>query len=91
MKKTLEILWDDYLCEQCSMIESDEERKLAEKALYTHEKLNNLLNREQWEAVEKYVDMLCNVQALFEKKAFIKGCEFTASFILETGTVFLTE
>ena len=37
------------------------------------------------EAVEKYVDVLCDVEAFFVKKAFFKGCEFATSFLLETA------
>ena len=37
------------------------------------------------EAVEKYVDALCDLEALFVKKAFLKGCEFAVSFLLEAG------
>ena len=44
-----------------------------------------MLNGEQANAVEKYVDALCDMQALFAKKAFVKGCEFAVSFLLETG------
>jgi len=36
--------------------------------------------------VEKYVDALCDLEALFVKKAFLKGCEFAVSFLLETGS-----
>ena len=35
------------------------------------------------EIIEKYVDVLCDLEALFVKKAFCKGCEFAVSFLLE--------
>ena len=35
------------------------------------------------QALEEYVDALCDIEALFAKKAFFKGCEFSTSFLLE--------
>lgn len=83
MKETIERLWNEYLIEKCSAIDTDEERQLARKATELFESVSVLLNKEQQDAVEKYVDALCDIEALFVKKAFCKGCEFTASFIGE--------
>lgn len=83
MKKTLEKLWNEYLVDECAVIDTDEERKLTKRVAKLHEKANALLNKEQEDAVEKYVDPLCDVEALFVKKAFCKGCEFAVSFLLE--------
>ena len=85
MRETLEKLWNEYLLDECAVINSDEERNLTQKTAELHEKANALLNREQKEAVEKYVDVLCDIEALFVKKAFLKGCEFAVSFLLEAG------
>ena len=87
MKKTLEKLWNEYLSDECAAMETDEERMLATKAAEFHEKTNALLNKEQVKAVEKYVDALCDIEALFVKKAFVKSCEFAASFLLEVGNL----
>ena len=84
MKETLENLWDKYLEEECAVIDTEEERKLTQKTLELHEKASSLLNEEQKVAVEKYVDALCDLEAVFAKKAFIKGCEFAVSFLLES-------
>ncbi|MBR2011231.1 MAG: hypothetical protein IKA06_05760 [Clostridia bacterium] len=84
MKQTLEKLWNDYLLEKCAAIDTDEERRLTKQAAELHEKANDLLNKDQQAAVEKYVDALCDIEALFVKKAFCKGCEFSVSFLLET-------
>lgn len=84
MKQTLEKLWNDYLLEECAAIDTEEERRLTKQAAELHEKANNLLNKDQQAAVEKYVDALCDIEALFVKKAFCKGCEFSVSFLLET-------
>ena len=81
---TVESLWHQYLLDECSTIDTDEEKTLTKKALELHEKANALLNREGQEVLEKYVDSLCEINAMFAKKAFVKGCEFAVSFILET-------
>ena len=85
MKKTLEKLWNEYLLDECAAIDTDEERSLTKKAAELHEKANSLLGKEQKAAVEKFVDALCDIEVLFVKKAFIKGCEFAVSFLLEAG------
>ena len=85
MKKTLEKLWNEYLFSECAMMDTDEERVLTKKAAELHEKADALLDEEQRAAVEKIIDALCDVNAIFTKKAFIKGCEFATSFLLESG------
>ena len=83
MKETLEKLWNEYLMDECAAIDTDEERLLTKKTVDLHEKANTLLNKEQADAVEQYVDALCDIEALFVKKAFCKGCEFAVSLFLE--------
>lgn len=83
MKGILERLWNDYLIDECAAIDTDRERELTKKTAELHEKANALLNKEQGVAIETYVDALCDVQALFAEKAFVKGCEFAISFLLE--------
>lgn len=85
MKETLEKLWNEYLMDECAKIDTDDERELTKRAVELHEKANGLLNKEQQDAVEKYVDALCNIEALFLKKGFLKGCEFAVLFLLESG------
>ena len=87
MKETLERLWNEYLLDECAIIDTDEERNLTKKTVELHEKANTLLNKDQKDAVEKYVDALCDIEALFVKKAFLKGCEFAVSFLLEAGNL----
>ena len=88
MKNTLEKLWNEYLLDECSAIDTEEERYLTKKTGELHEKTNILLNEDQKEAVQKYVDALCDIEALFAKKAFLKGCEFAVSFLLEAGYLY---
>ena len=83
MKITLEKLWNEYLLEQCSAMDTDEERELTKKAVELHGEVTDLLTAEQEHAVEAYVDALCEINSLFAKKAFLKGCEFAVSFLLE--------
>jgi alpha-galactosidase len=85
MKETLEKLWMEYLSEECCIIDTDEERELTKKTADLHQKANGLLNKEQAEAVDNYADALCEMEAFYVKKAFVKGCEFAVSFLLEAG------
>ncbi len=87
MKETLEKLWNEYLLDECAAIDTDEEKKLTKKTVELHEKANDLLNKDQKDAVEKYVNALCDLESIFVKKAFLKGCEFSVSFLLETGNL----
>ena len=64
-------------------MDTDEERMLTKKAIELHEKTNGLLTREQQEVMEKYVDTLMDMEGIFAKKAFFKGCAFAISFLLE--------
>ena len=83
MGMTLEKLWHEYIYSECSQINSEEEKGLIRKVAKLHEKANTLLNEKQKSATDEYVDALYDVQALYAKKAFFKGCEFALSFLLE--------
>ena len=85
MKTTLEKLWDEYLFSECAVLDTDEERSLTKKADELHKKMNSLTNNEQQAIIEKYIDALYDLEDLFVKKAFVKGCEFAVSFLLESG------
>ena len=85
MKETLEKLWDEYLLDESAAIDTEEERNLTKKTVELHERAILLLNTDQKDSVEKYVDALCDLESLFVKKAFVKGCEFAISFLLEAG------
>ena len=54
-------------------------------AAENHKIVNELLTKEQSDAIEKYVDALLEIESRFVKKAFLKGCEFAASFLIEAG------
>ena len=83
MKETLEKLWNEYFWEECAAVSSDEERNLIRITVQLHEKVDGLLNEEQKASVEKYVCALRDVEALFVRKAFFKGCEFASAFFLD--------
>ena len=84
MQKTLEKLWNEYLADECSVM-TTEEKILAKEAVLLHEKAKLLLSKEAETAVEKYVDALCDLEALLAKKAFCKGCEFATLYLIEAG------
>ena len=85
MKKTLEKLWNEYLLDENAVIDTDEERELIKITSELHDKATALLNKEQKAAVSRYVDALCEIDALCAKKAFFAGCKFTFSFLSEAG------
>lgn len=85
MKEILEKLWREYLAGECAVIETEEEKRLAKKAVKEHEMANGVLTKGQSETVEEYVDALCELHGCLVKKAFFKGCELTAGFLLEVG------
>lgn len=83
MKKTLEKLWREHFAEECATIDSEEERRLLKRAAETQKKASELLTKEQSDMIEKYIEILYEIQSSFGKKAFFKGCEFTTSFLFE--------
>ena len=87
MRSTLEKLWNEYLMDECSYIDTEEERMLVSKTADLHKVATNMLSEEQKDAVEKFTDSLCDLEALFIKKAFCKGCEFSVSFLFEAGNL----
>jgi predicted metallo-beta-lactamase superfamily hydrolase len=84
MKPTLEKLWDEYFSEECGVLETEEEKELVHQSAVAHKSANEMLTREQRERVDKFVDLLNEMHGLSLRQAFCKGCEFTASFLLET-------
>lgn len=80
MKKELEKLWNEYFSDECSNVDSDEERKLIKYAVELHEKVFAILNEEQQNAVEKYVDALYDMEALHTKKHSLKDADFPFRF-----------
>ena len=85
MKETIERLWDEYFYEECAVIDTEEERVLIRKSAEMHKNVNELLTEEQGFAFEKYIETLYEIQGSSVKKAFLKGCEFAISFLLEAG------
>ena len=69
MKETLEKLWTDYFSDECAVVDTNEERVMLKQTAELHQKANDVLNAEQQEAVENYVDALCDMEALLVKKA----------------------
>ena len=86
MKEKLEKLWNEYFFEECSVIETEEERSLLKNLSTMREAACRSLTKEQNEAVEKSIEALYKMQGAFIKKAFFKGCEFAVSIIIESGS-----
>ena len=85
MTEIFERLWNRFIVYECAIADTEQERALGDKVAALHEQLCATLNEEQGEAVKRYVDVVCEMEALFAKKAFLKGCELAASFLTETG------
>lgn len=85
MQAPLEKLWNDYFADECAVIDTEEEKAMAKKAVEIHEAASKSLTKEQIDEIEKYVDVLCEIQYSLVKKAFFKGCEFCAAFLFEMG------
>ena len=83
MKSLLEKLWNDYLVDECAILKTAEEKELAAKAAALHEQANAMLAEGQRAAVEQYLDALCDLDAIFARKAFVRGCEFAVAFLRE--------
>ena len=84
MKESLERLWNEYFAEECAAIDTKKEKRLAKKALEAHAAVNESLTNEQMKILEKYIETLFEMQDILVKKAFFKGCNFAASFLIET-------
>ena len=76
---------EGFFAEECAQIHTEEERRLLKKVIKMHERARKILTGEQSEAVEAYVEIIYELQSVFLKKAFVKGCEFATSFLLEMG------
>lgn len=87
MKATLERLWNEYFAEECARIDTDEQRSAALAIAELHEKLTELLDKEQNAALQGFIDALYKSEAAFMKKAFFAGCKFATSFFLEVADI----
>ena len=87
MKNTLEKLWEEYFSEECAILDTEEERELISLTAEANKAVNDLLTKEQRISVERFVELLHEMNGIALKKAFCKGCEFTASFLLEAGNL----
>lgn len=80
-----EKLWSEYFAEECSIADGREERLLLKKSAELSRALSEQLSQSEREALEKYTEAIYDMQAAFMKKAFLKGAEFTFSFLAQVG------
>ena len=83
MREILEKLWNEYFAEECAVIDTEEERTLIRKVAEMHQKANELLTKEQCDALEKCIEALYETQSLCVKKAFFKGVKLAIALLLE--------
>lgn len=84
MKTTLEKLWNEYISSECAMLDTAEERDLSKNIAAKHELLTKSLTEEQNADLEKFIDLIYDLNAIFIQKTFLKGCEFSACFLFES-------
>ena len=84
MKETFEILWNEYFCEDCGVISTPEEKRVSKRIYKMYKDATSILNEEQRNAVEKYTEVIYELESILLKKAFFKGCEFSVSFLFYT-------
>ena len=85
MKEIIEKLWNEHFADECAQIHTKEERDLLKKAIEIQEAANELMSKEQSDAIQKYVEILYEIQSFSVKKAFFIGCEFAMAFVWEMG------
>ncbi len=85
MREDIDRLWYEYFSEECAQIDSMEEKAIVKKVAEMHKTVDDLLTNEQRCAVEKYIEVMYELQGYCIKKAFFKGCKFTVSFFFAQG------
>ena len=85
MKNAMNKLWDEYFNEECAVIDTDEERAILRTVIESEEAACASLTQEQRERVEEYAEAIYKGEGAHVKKAFFKGCEFAASFLVSLG------
>ena len=83
MTENFEKLWQEYFFEECTRIETSEEKEIIRKTAELHEKVDALLTKEESEAMQEYVDCIYDSAETFYKKAFMKGVRLAISLFLE--------
>ena len=58
MKEIIEKLWNEHFADECAQIHTKEERDLLKKAIEIQEAANELMSKEQSDAIQKYVEIL---------------------------------
>ena len=62
MQGTLKKLWNEYFAEECALINTEKEKALLKKAVKIRKTVNELLTNEQNAAIEKYIELLYEIQ-----------------------------
>lgn len=72
MREILEKLWNEYFAEECAVIDTEEERTLIRKAAEMHQKANELLTKEQSDALENALKHYTKLKVFVLKRHFSK-------------------
>lgn len=82
-EKTLEKLWDEYLSDECSAIKTNKEKLLAKGAIEKHKIINELLTKEQNEAVKNTLMQYVRFKVLLQKKLSLRDANLPYHFSLK--------
>ena len=83
MTQLFDKIWQEYFFEECTRIETGEEKEIIRKTSELHEKVDSLLTKEESETMQEYVDCIYDGEESFYKKAFLKGVRLALSLFLE--------
>ena len=86
MRATMEKLWVEYASQECAIMDTEEERTLAKRALESYDAAKKTLSPSQRDAIERYVDALCELQGYAVRRAFLCGGELATLFLLPMCT-----
>ena len=83
MTEILEKLWQEYFFEECTRIESEEEKAILRKTAELRKKVDVLLDKEEAAAMQNLLDCIYEGEERIFKKAFLKGALLANSLLLE--------
>ena len=87
MSKLLKKIWRECIIEECSILETKEEKELSKIVIRARDAMDLILNEKEKEAVDLYVDNIYKMQTIYAERAFLKGCETIFKLFVEAFTM----
>lgn len=82
-KEIIKRLWYDFLSDECSILESEEEKECVAKIASLEKALLNVIPIEEAKQLEIMIDAIYNANALLVEKAFACGIRFSTKYLME--------